>query len=260
MLILFFEYESWDIAKTYAKKEITNNAELANAKFALRQLHAQTSQILNTLTSPKRGGNTTFVLSENGIYLPEKAPDTMILSSETINSAYLKKLAQTLEDVDEKVWAYETNKIKYNEFESPHVLYFSHYNSSINKPEINYYDEFGSEQDKPGVLRMYAAYLKSRKNPKVLNNEELKRIKKHSFKEDGFELEISDEKYKKYNQILEKTPYFLLNCIIMPVKGAYLVLNKVKEQIDSFFDKYKYKEDGQIPYEKYKNYKNKSKK
>ena len=202
-----------EICEFGKEKMIEDNREYLELSFKLQRCEAIADNLINYLSSPKRDKE-----------------DTILVSNEQINSEYLSNLAEAIEILDEALWNYrQENSIE--NFFSGEI-----YDSTI--------------LDKPERLLMYASYLKSRKNPKVLNINELKRIKKHPFRRNGFQLEIDERKYEKINEKIDDIQYNLMpQIIIFPFKTVYNSLKFVKEKVDNFFDKYKYQEDGKTPSE-----------
>jgi hypothetical protein len=210
------------------KKRIESHQEYLEFNFKLDQLEGTANRILDYLNIPK-GSN-----SENQI----------LVTTEQINSKYLKNLAETIEEFDEKLWDYKQ------------------INPQPPSKEI-IYDEHST--DRYPKLLMYSSYLKSRKNPKILNKNELKRIKKHPFNPTKFQLEIDEEKYKKINEKLDKlTTEFLSKAILFPFKITYKILstffkagkffiNKVDNSIEKYFD-CRYEKSGTIPDEFFRKY------
>jgi hypothetical protein len=189
------------------RMKINSNRDYLELNFKLKQLELISDNILNYLSSPKRN-------------FSEKS---LLVTSEQINSNYLKNLAETIEYLENELYEHQEQNTPQN---------FVEY---INSPwaSTRYND-----------LLMYSSYLKSRKNPKLLNTNELKRIKRHPLRVEGFQLEIKEKTYQNINNFLDNT---LPKIIIFPFKSIYRGLSSLKDGVDKFFDKYKIQEDGQIP-------------
>ncbi len=203
------------IMQEVKEKEISSREEYDQLEFKLRQLEETSNKILDYLSLPQRTNSEKQIL----------------ITNEQINSEYLKNLAETLEHVEEKFWDYRN--------ENPCEDY----------PVELVYNKW---DEKYNALLMYSSYLKSRKNPQVLNKDELKRIKKHFLNPQKFQLDMSEEKYDKINQKLENIEYKLIpEAIVFSFKLFYGILKTIGKGL-KFIDKSldaRVTEDGTIPEE-----------